>query len=88
MLFVTLFLFASITTFWVLTLVNNEKQYQVILIDNLEIPLGKRVVKLNELNRGLLMALDWLGSFTVRSVLLSNFIRADFGIYSSFLEMQ
>ena len=69
MLFATLFLFTSTTTFWVLTLVDNGKQYQAVLIDHPEIPLGQKFMMANELDVGLRVATDWLASFSVRSVL-------------------
>jgi hypothetical protein len=69
MLFGTLLLFASTTTFWVLGLVCDGKDYDVVLIDHPEMTLAQRFSMVNNLRIlvDFSIANDWLVPFNVRS---------------------
>ena len=68
-LFGTLLLFVSTTTFWVLALVCEGKNYDVVLIDYPEMPLAQRFSMVNNLRIrvDVSIANDWLVPFNVRS---------------------
>ena len=69
MLFVTLFLFSSTTTFWVLKLIASGEEYQVVLINNPEMPLIQKIMMYREMSKEMALAIDWLTSFSVRPTL-------------------